>query len=111
MAGPTKNLCAQIPVELHDRLRAEQERSGLTLSAYMTDLLAKYYEKRGEKTVEGMRTMAFQIPEEMFQRPKKHLKRESQRTGKKVSQKQFMLNLIQQVLDEAEQKESANQAQ
>ena len=73
MAGPTKNLCAQIPVELHDRLRAEQERSGLTLSAYMTDLLAKYYEKGSEKTVEGMRTMAFQMPEEMFQRLKKHL--------------------------------------
>ena len=111
MAGPTKNLCAQIPVELHDRLRAEQERSGLTLSAYMTDLLTRYYEKGSEKTVEGMRTMAFQMPEVMFQRLKRHLERESQRTGRKVSQKQFVLGLIQQVLDEAEQKESATQAQ
>ena len=59
MAGPTKNLCAQIPVELHDHLRAEQEQSGMTLSAYMTDLLTKYYDKGSEKTVEGMRTMAF----------------------------------------------------
>ena len=84
MAGSTKNLCAQIPVELHDRLRAEQERSGMTLSVYMTDLLTRYYEKGSEKTVEGMRTMAFQIPEEMFQRLKKHLERESQRTGRKV---------------------------
>ena len=108
MTGSTKNLCAQIPVELHDRLRAEQERSGLTLSAYMTDLLAQYYEKRSEKTVEGMRTMAFQMPDEMFQRLKKHLERESQRIGKKVSQKQFMLNLIRQVLDEAEQTEVAD---
>ena len=111
MAGSTKNLCAQIPVELHDRLRAEQERSGLTLSAYMTDLLAKYYEKRGEKTVEGMRTMAFQMPEEMFRRLKKHLDRESQRTGKKVSQKQFMLDLIQRVLDETEQTEGAGKGE
>ena len=105
MAGPTKNLCAQIPVELHNRLRVEQERSGLTLSVYMTDLLTKYYEKGSEKTVEGMRTMAFQMPEEMFQRLKKHLERESQRTGRKVSQKQFVLDLIRQVLDEAEQTE------
>ena len=82
MAGSTKNLCAQIPVELHNRLRVEQERSGLTLSAYMTDQLTKYYEKGSEKTVEGMRTMAFQMPEEMFQRLKKHLERESQRTGR-----------------------------
>lgn len=101
MTGPTKNLCAQIPVELHDHLRAEQERSGLALSAYMTDLLTKYYEKGAETTMEGMRTVAFQMPEEMFLRLKKHLERESQRTGKKVSQKQFMLNLIRQVLDEA----------
>ena len=107
MAGATKNLCAQIPVELHDRLRAEQERSGMTLSVYMTDLLTRYYEKESEKTVEGMRTMAFQMPEEMFRRLKKHLERESQRTGKKVSQKQFVLGLIQQVLDEAEQAEKA----
>lgn len=74
----------------------------------MTDLLAKYYEKGSEKAVEGMRTMAFQMPEEMFQRLKKHLERESQRIGKKVSQKQFMLDLIRQVLDEAEQKEAAD---
>ena len=107
MAGPTKNLCVQIPVELHNRLRAEQEQSGLTLSAYMTDLLTKYYEKGSEKTVEGMRTMAFQMPEEMFRRLKKHLERESQRTGRKVSQKQFVLGLIQQVLDGTEQMEGA----
>ena len=111
MAGPTKNLCAQIPVELHNRLRVEQERSGLTLSVYMTDLLTKYYEKGSEKTVEGMRTMAFQMPEEMFQRLKKHLERESQRTGRKVSQKQFVLGLIQQVLDEAEQAEEAGRGE
>ena len=111
MAEPTKNLCAQIPVELHNHLRAEQERFGLTLSAYMTDLLTKYYEKGSEKTVEGMRTMAFQMPEEMFQRLKKHLERESQRTGRKVSQKQFVLGLIQQVLDEAEQTEGAGRGE
>ena len=111
MVEPTKNLCAQIPVELHNRLRAEQERFGLTLSAYMTDLLTKYYEKGSEKTVEGMRTMAFQMPEEMFQRLKKHLERESQRTCRKVSQKQFVLGLIQQVLDETEQTEGAGRGE
>lgn len=109
MAGSTKNLCAQIPVELHNRLRAEQERSGLTLSTYMTDLLTNYYKKGSEQAVEGMRTMAFQMPEEMFRRLKKHLERESQRTGKKVSQKQFMLDLIRRALYEAEQTDAADQ--
>ena len=111
MAGPTKNLCAQIPVELHNHLRVEQERSGLTLSAYMIDLLTKYYDKGSERMVEGMRTMAFQMPEEMFQRLKKHLERESKRIGKKVSQKQFVLDLIRQVLDGTEQMEGAGQGE
>ena len=102
MAANQKNLCAMIPVELHERVRVEQEQAGLTLSAYITELLTTYYEKGSEKSMEGMRTMAFQILEEMFQRLKKHLERESARTGKKVSQKEFVLGLIHQVLDEAE---------
>ena len=56
---------------------------------------------------EGIRTMAFQMPEEMFNRLKAHLERESARTGKKVSQKEFVLNLIQKALDEAEREEAA----
>ena len=103
MAEKQKNLCAMIPAELHRRVREEQEQSGLTLSAYMTELLTNYYEKGSEQTMSGVRTMAFQMPEELFQRLKAHLERESQRIGKKVSQKQFVLNLIQQALDQAEQ--------
>ena len=44
----------------------------------------------------------------MFQRLKRHLERESARTGKKVSQKEFVLALVRQALDEAERKEAAN---
>ncbi len=107
MAENQKNLCAMIPSELHSRVRAEQEQAGLTLSAYMTQLLTNYYEKGNEKMAEGIRTMAFQMPEEMFNRLKAHLERESARTGKKVSQKEFVLNLIQKALDEAEREEAA----
>ena len=32
--GKTKNLCAQIPEELHSKVSAERERSGQTLSQY-----------------------------------------------------------------------------
>ena len=102
MADSKKNLCAMIPVELHDRVRAAQEQAGMTLSAYITELLINYYEGGKEKMAEGMRTMAFQMSEEMFLRLKKHLERESARTGKKVSQKEFVLGLIRQALEEAE---------
>ena len=110
MAENKKNLCAMIPVELHDRVRAAQEQAGMTLSAYITELLINYYEGGKEKMAEGMRTMAFQMPEEMFLRLKKHLDRESARTGKKVSQKEFVLGLIRQALDEAQRKEADNGA-
>ena len=58
----------------------------------------------------GIRTMAFQMPEDLFERLKAHLDRESARTGKKVSQKEFVLNLIRQALDEAEREGAQNDA-
>ena len=104
MADQTKNLCAQIPLALHSRVREEQEKAGVPLSAYITRLLTQYYDNRREedKNMNDMKTMAFQIPNDLFQRLKRHLDRESERTGKKVSQKEFVLNLIRQALDEAE---------
>jgi hypothetical protein len=57
-------------------------------------------QKEGKK-MDGTRTMAFQIPEELFQRIKRYLDSESERTGKKLSQREFVLGLIQQALDSA----------
>lgn len=113
MAENTKNLCAQIPIGLHAQVTQARTELGQTTNEYITMLITEYYklkEKGSENTMEGMRTMAFQMPEEMFQRLKRHLERESQRTGKKVSQKQFVLDLIRQVLDEAERKEAEGDA-
>ena len=42
----TKNLCVQIPESLHARVREEQERSGMTLGAYMSMLITEYYERK-----------------------------------------------------------------
>ena len=91
----TKNLCAHIPISLHKRVRAEQELSGLSLSEYVTKLITEYYERTGEKAMTETRTMAIQISEELFVRLKEHLKT----TG--MSQKQFIIMLIERALDEA----------
>ena len=53
-------------------------------------------------TNSSTRTMAFQIPEELFQRIKAHLERETTRTGHKLTQREFVLGLIEQALNEAE---------
>lgn len=48
------------------------------------------------------RTMAFQIGEDLFQRIKAHLERETPRTGRKLTQRDFVLGLIEKALNEAE---------
>ena len=103
----TKNLCAQIPIPLHERVSEERERMGRTTSEYITQLIQEYYnmmenQKGGSGMTEKNRTMAFQIPEELFQRVKRHLERESLRTGRKLTQRDFVLGLITQALDAAE---------
>ena len=35
----TKNLCAQIPIDLHERVSEERERLGQTTSEYITNLI------------------------------------------------------------------------
>lgn len=103
-----KNLCAMIPLSLHAKVREEQERSGQSLSMYMTQLLTNYYEK-GEKSMDFTKTLAFQVSEELYNRIKEHLEREKQRTGKKLSQKDFVIGLIERELEEAERREAATQ--
>ena len=103
----TKNLCAQIPTDLHQRVCEAREQSGLTTAQYITNLLIEYYEMKenGGKQImaaNGTRTMAFQIPEDLFQRIKAHLERETARTGKKLTQREFVLGLIKEALNEAE---------
>ena len=101
----TRNLCAQIPIDLHQRICEAREQSGLTTAQYITNLLLEYYEmKDGGKTVmaNNTRTMAFQIPENLFQRIKAHLERETARTGKRLTQREFVLGLVEAALDEAE---------
>lgn len=103
----TKNLCAQIPLELHAKVCGEREQREQTTSEYITQLLMEYYEMKengGKATMasNGSRTMAFQILEEPFQRIKQHLERESARSGKKVTQREFVLGLIEEALEKAE---------
>ena len=38
----TKNLCAQIPIDLHERVSEERERLGQTTSEYIINLIQDY---------------------------------------------------------------------
>ena len=98
MAEEKRNLCAQIPISLHSRVRQEQEASGQTLSEYMTQLITEFYRIReeGKNMNTETRTVAFQVPPELFEEFKAYLQRNH------IKQKEFFLACIQRALaDEA----------
>lgn len=104
----TKNLCAQISLDLHQKISEAREAAGLTTAQYITELLTEYFkmkENGGNITMtnNNTRTLAFQISEELFQRIKAHLERETVRTGRKLTQREFVLGLIEEALEAAEQ--------
>lgn len=90
-----KNLCAPIPLSLHQRLRAEQEQRGQTLSDYITDILREHFEGGTRTMNANNRTIAFQVPEELFGRLKDYLARNG------LKQKDFILGLIERELNDA----------
>lgn len=49
------------------------------------------------------RTIAFQVTEELYQKVKEYLIRYEQVYGRKLSQKEFIVTLIEQALEEADE--------
>ena len=105
MEGGTKNLCAQIPTDLHRRVREHQEQSGKSLGEYMTWLITTFYQSEEEQKMTNTetRTVAFQVPAELFEAFKDYL----QRRGMK--QKEFFLSCIQSALADEESVDGAGQ--
>ena len=95
----TRNLCAQIPVSLHAKVMEEKAELGQALGEYVTNILKEHFEG-GRTNMNETKTLAFQIPEELDRRIKNYLAAEKERTGKKVSQKEFVVGLIVKALDE-----------
>ena len=84
------------------RVRQEQERSGRTLSEFVEQLITDYYKmKEGTKMTGDMRTMAIQLPEELFERLKAYLKKNN------LKQKQFIIGLIEDALEQDEEDTTA----
>ncbi len=100
-----KNLCAMIPESLHSQVRVEQEQMALTLGQYVEKILREHFEMGGKAMDKGTRTLAFQISEELFGRIKAHLART------KMSQKDFVIGLIEQALATAEGQPDGSQTE
>ena len=96
-----KNLCAMLPVTLHTRVRQEQENAGMTLGEYVEALITEYYDWKDGRIMTGeMRTLAAQIPAELFDRLDHYLKERG------IKKKDFLVDIITRALEAAEADET-----
>ncbi len=97
MAEEKKGITVKIDADLHAEVRQYVEQNGMTMADFVTlalvDELHPKYNQKEEKNMGNMRTLAFQVPEELFQRIKGYLQRNN------ISQKQFVIGLIETELE------------
>ena len=100
-----KNLCAMLLVALHTRVRQEQEKAGMTLGEYVEAMITEYYDWKDGKIMTGeMRTLAAQIPAELFDRLDRYLKERG------IKKKDFLVEIITSALEAAEATEPVTEA-
>ena len=105
----TKGLTCKIPLDLHNRITEEIRQNESTMSKFIEQIILEHYEK-GATTMGKTRTLAFQVSEELFQQIKEYLARYEQTYHRRLSQKEFVISLIEQALAEADEEFEAAEA-
>ena len=95
--GEKKGITVKIDAELHNEIRQYLDEHGMTMAEFVAqaadnELHPKIQMKEGE-TMANTRTIAFQVPEDLFQRIKDYLQRNN------MTQRQFIIGLIEVELD------------
>ena len=92
-----KGITVKIDAELHAEVRQYLEQHSMTMADFVTmalqDELHPKIEQKEEKSMEKMRTLAFQIPEDLFQKIKDYLHRNN------MTQRQFVIGLIENEIE------------
>lgn len=96
-SGEKKGITVKIDAELHIQIRQYLEAHDMTMAEFVAqaaenELHPKNHMKEGE-TMANTRTIAFQVPEDLFQRIKEYLQRNN------MTQRQFLIGLIEEELD------------
>ena len=106
----TKGVTCKIPLELHNRISEEIRETESTMSKFIEMIIQEHYEKGAGKVMAKGRTLAFQVSEELFQRVKEYLERFEKVPHRRLTQKEFIIGLIEQALEEAEEEFEAAEA-
>ncbi len=97
MAGEKKGITVKIDADLHAEVRQYLEQHGMTMAEFVTlaldDELHPKHQQQEEQKMGNMRTLAFQVPEELFQKIKGYLARNN------MTQKEFVIGLIETELE------------
>ena len=97
MADEKKGITVKIDAELHAEIRQFIEANGMTMAEFVSQALYNELHPKIQpmevKNMGPMRTMAFQMPEDMFQRLKDYLHRHN------MTQKEFVLGLVEAELN------------
>ena len=92
-----KGITVKIDAELHAEVRQYLEKHEMTMAEFVTlalqDELHPKFNIQEEKNMGNMRTLAFQVPEELFQKIKDYLQRNN------MTQKEFMIGLIENEIE------------
>ena len=106
----TKGVTCKIPLDLHNRISEEIREMESTMSKFIEMIIQEHYEKGAGKVMAKGRTLAFQVSEELFQRVKEYLERFEKVHHRRLTQKEFIIGLIEQALEEAEEEFEAAEA-
>ena len=95
-----KGITVKIPADLHAEVKAYLEDHGMTMGEFIAQAvdneLHPKIQMTQEEPMERMRTLAFQVPDSLFQRVKAYLERNH------MTQKQFVVGLIEAELEQDE---------
>lgn len=100
----TKNICGKIPIALHEKVRQELEGTEMTIPQFLTQVITEHFESKGVEKM-AARTLAVQVSEELFQRFKERYEKEKVQRPGRFTQKDYLIEIITQALDSADENE------
>jgi hypothetical protein len=105
MADEKKGITVKIDADLHAEIKQFIEQNGMTMADFVSQALYNELHPKIQpqevKNMGPMRTMAFQMPEEMFQRLKDYLHEHN------MTQKEFVLGLVEAELNRDQELKNA----
>ena len=96
---------------LWQQIKDELEAKNITMSQFFEMAAKEHFDKeKGGKTMANGRTLAFTVSEELFQRVKEYLAWYERTYHRRLTQKEFVISLIEQALEEGEEEFEAARA-